>query len=108
MKAGGAVAAAVKAEMALVFSTARSGFPLLLATTSLISPLSSASELLPPSARSPALLPALGFSLTRHEVSGDAMRDASVPASSQDWHRMTWGFFGPWAQPGQVWLVIKH
>lgn len=40
MKAGGAVAAAVKTEMALVFSSARSGLPLLLATTSLISPLS--------------------------------------------------------------------
>lgn len=40
MKADGAVAAAVKAEMALVFSSVRSGFPQLLATTSLISPLS--------------------------------------------------------------------
>lgn len=56
-KAVGAVAATIKAEMALAFSSVRSGFPLFLATAPLVSPLSWGSGLLPLPACSPVLLP---------------------------------------------------
>lgn len=84
-KAGGAVAATIKAEMALAFSSVRSVSPLLLAINCLFGQptllslrASSSACLLPYPA---AFL--LASCLTCHEVSGDAMGDAFTSASSQ-------------------------